>query len=131
MPRDEADRPRSSGGAGGAAPDPALAARRQARRARRRDRSREEILDAARRVLLRTGVGGATLDAVARQAGMSKAALYYYFPSKDALLFELVFASVEAHAREVRDAVAEAETGADALARLIATLVRGYAVSVR
>ncbi len=115
--------------AGGSEPaaEEVLEARRRARRSRRRERSREEILQAARGVLLRTGIGGATLEAVAQEAGMSKAALYYYFPSKDALLFELVFASVQAHAQQVRDAVAATRDGTAALRALIATLVQGYA----
>ena len=71
---------------------------RVARRERKRDRSREEILEAARAVLLRSGVASMTLDAVAREVGVSKTALYYYFPSKDALLFELIFAVLDAHA---------------------------------
>ena len=39
---------------------------RQARQERRRDRSREEILTAARAVLLRSGAAAMTLDAVAK-----------------------------------------------------------------
>ena len=64
---------------------------RTARKERRRERSREEILDAARKVLHRKRRRAMTLEAVAAEAGMSKTGLYYYFPSKDALVFELVF----------------------------------------
>jgi AcrR family transcriptional regulator len=99
--------------------DETQAARRQARIASRRDRSREEILDATRRVLLRKGVGGTTLEAVAREVGMSKTALYYYFPSKDALLFELIFGTYKSHAEGVEDAVAGAADGPDALRAMI------------
>ena len=70
-------------------------AKRLARRERRREQTREEILDAARQVLLRKGFGATTLEAVAREVGVTKPALYYYFPSKDALLFELMFESLE------------------------------------
>ena len=73
-----------------------IGASRAARRERRRERSRGEILDAARKVLFRNGVAATTLESVAEEAGMSKTGLYYYFPSKDALLFELAFASFEA-----------------------------------
>ncbi|MBK8593700.1 MAG: helix-turn-helix transcriptional regulator, partial [Sandaracinaceae bacterium] len=51
------------------------------------DRSREEIIDAVRRVLFRDGLAATTLLAVAREVGLTKAALYYYYPSKDAMLF--------------------------------------------
>lgn len=103
------------------------AAARRARRERRRDLSRDEILAAARRVLLRDGIAATTLDAVARQAGMSKAALYYYFPSKDALFFELVFGTLEKHAHAVHDAVEGAKTGAGALRAIITESVKGFA----
>jgi AcrR family transcriptional regulator len=101
-------------------------ATRLARRERRRDRSREEILQAARRVLLRDGISATTLDAVAREAGLSKTALYYYFPSKDALFFELVFGTLQAHAQVVHDAVEKAADGADALSAVIRESVRTY-----
>jgi AcrR family transcriptional regulator len=100
---------------------------RIARKERRRERSREEILEAARRVLLRRGVAGATLDAVAKEVGVSKAALYYYFPSKDALFFELVFGSMERHANAVHDAVERAVDGGDALRAIVRETVRAFA----
>jgi len=103
------------------------AASRAARKERRRDRSREEILAAARKVLLESGVGAMTLEAVAAEAGMSKTGLYYYFPSKDALVFELVYATVERQARAVHDAVEEAKDGGDALRAIIAETVRYFA----
>ena len=110
-----------------ARPDRPENAARLARRERRRDRSREEILEAARRIVLRNGVAATTLDAVAREVGVTKTALYYYFPSKDALLFELMFAALDRHARAVDAAVEEARDGADALAALIRGSVKAYA----
>ena len=47
---------------------------------------RTNILDAALRVAERDGVTGITLDAVAQEAGLTKAGLMYYFPSREALL---------------------------------------------
>jgi len=101
--------------------------RRRSRRERRRERSREEILDAARRVLLRKGVAATTLDAVAREVGVSKPALYYYFPSKDALLFELVFEALRSHAQNVHDAVDAAKDGEDALGSILRETVKAFA----
>lgn len=100
---------------------------RIARRERRRERSREEIVDAARRVLLRNGIGATTLDAVAKEIGLTKAALYYYYPSKDALLFEIIYSAVEAQSRAVHDAVTEAKNGGDALRAIVRETVHTYA----
>lgn len=103
------------------------AASRAARKERRRDRSREEILAAARTVLFKSGVGAMTLEAVAAEAGMSKTGLYYYFPSKDALVFELVHATLDRHARAVHDVVEETKDGGDALRAIIGETVRYFA----
>ncbi len=100
---------------------------RIARRERRRERSRDEIVDAARRVLLRNGIAATTLHAVAKEVGLTKAALYYYYPSKDALLFEIMFKNAEMQARAIHDAVAEANDGGEALAAIVRETVRCFA----
>lgn len=99
---------------------------RHARNERRREQVREEILDATRRVLLRKGTASLTLAAVARELQLTKAALYHYFPSKEALVFELVYLGLESHAEAVGNAVARAESGADAIASLIRASTEHY-----
>lgn len=89
------------------------------RKQKRQEQVREEILAAARRVLLEKGLAGLTLAGVARELELTKAALYYYFPSKDDLVFELIFLSHAHHAQVVGAAVAEANDGAQALEILI------------
>jgi AcrR family transcriptional regulator len=103
------------------------AASRLARQQRRRERSRGEILDAARKVLLKSGVAAMTLEAVANEAGISKTGLYYYFSSKDVLVFELVFSTLEGHAKAVQIAVANAESGGEALGAIVRETVQAYA----
>lgn len=49
-------------------------------------KTRERILDAARETFAEKGYHGASMNDVARAAGSGKAALYHYFPSKQALL---------------------------------------------
>ena len=101
-------------------------ANRIARRERRRERSREEILEAARRVLTRRGIAATTLAAVAEEAGVSKTALYYYFPSKSALLFELIFAAHERQARAIHEAAAGARDGGAALGAIVRASVDAF-----
>lgn len=110
-------------------PEPAVpkTEARVARRERRRERSREEIIAAARAVLLRNGVAGATLDAIAEEAGLTKAAIYYYYPSKDALFFEVIFQGVVRQSQAVHDAVEKASGGAEALRAIIGETIRAYA----
>ncbi|WP_018922858.1 TetR/AcrR family transcriptional regulator [Salsuginibacillus kocurii] len=47
---------------------------------------REELLQAASRVIAEQGVKRLTLDRVAQEAGLSKAGLIHHFPSKEALI---------------------------------------------
>src|SRR3954468_14584778 len=46
---------------------------------------RRVLLEAAAREFVEQGYAGASMDAVARRAGMSKRTLYQLFPTKDAL----------------------------------------------
>lgn len=48
--------------------------------------TRDQILDAAQRVAADRGAGHVTLDAVARESGLSKGGVLYHFPNKDALI---------------------------------------------
>lgn len=46
---------------------------------------RRRILDAARRLMLRDGLRGTTMEAIAREAGMAKPTLYAQFADKEAV----------------------------------------------
>jgi AcrR family transcriptional regulator len=54
------------------------------RKQNRQDRERR-ILDAALKVFAAMGYSGATMDAVAAEAGLTKPTIYSYFPSKESL----------------------------------------------
>ncbi len=68
------------------------------------------ILDAARAVFERDGLDGASLRAIAAQAGYSPAALYFHFDSKEALYAEVLGQSLVALRRHVEGAAAQAAT---------------------
>lgn len=55
---------------------------------------RDLILYAAGQVVLNNGAAQLTLDSVAEEAGLSKGGLLYHFPTKDALIDELLEAYV-------------------------------------
>jgi AcrR family transcriptional regulator len=61
---------------------------------------REALLDAAMEIFATQGYAGATVDAIAHAAGMSKAGFYWHFESKEAIFAAIVaryapFATVE------------------------------------
>ena len=100
--------------------------KREARNERRRDQTRSEILDTARDAVLRSGLASFTLAAVADELALTKPALYYYFDSKEALLFELLLREWLESATEVQAAVEETESGADAVEQLMRTVFNRY-----
>jgi AcrR family transcriptional regulator len=60
------------------------------RRAEQVERNRSVVLDAARRVFLDRGYGGATVDAIAEEAGFSKGVVYSQFGSKADMFMTLL-----------------------------------------
>jgi TetR/AcrR family transcriptional regulator, mexJK operon transcriptional repressor len=59
----------------------------------------ESILAAAQRTFLASGFGAVSMDAIAREAGASKATLYAYFASKEELFGAVVARESERYAR--------------------------------
>ncbi|WP_158965238.1 TetR/AcrR family transcriptional regulator [Chachezhania sediminis] len=55
----------------------------------RTGRKFDQVLDGARTVFLKDGFEGASVDDIARAAGVSKATLYSYFPDKRLLFMEV------------------------------------------
>lgn len=55
----------------------------------RRGRKFDQVLAGARDIFLRDGYEGASIDDIARAAGVSKATLYSYFPDKRLLFMEV------------------------------------------
>jgi AcrR family transcriptional regulator len=64
---------------------PARTARGPAQKGRKYD----QVLEGARRVFMADGYEGASVDAIAREAGVSKATLYSYFADKRLLFMEV------------------------------------------
>lgn len=64
------------------------------------DTARAEIIKAARKVLSQIGVANMTLQAVADAASISKGALYYYYKSKDDILYDIMEQD-NVHSREI------------------------------
>ena len=54
-----------------------------------KERRREQILDGARRCFAQHGYEGATVARLEQEIGLSRGAIFNYFPNKDALFVEL------------------------------------------
>jgi AcrR family transcriptional regulator len=92
--------------------------RMQLSRAEQVERNRRLVLDAARRVFLGRGYDGATLDAIAEEAGFSKGVVYSQFEGKADLFLALLDQRIEERAAE-NLRVVQRRRGSDALVALL------------
>ena len=90
----------------------------------RRARTRAALLRAAGRVFAEHGFHQATLEAVAAEAGVSKGALYHYFPSKEQLFLALLENRLGAGISDVEAVVAERGTDSRHLGAATETFLR-------
>ena len=68
--------------------------------------SKDRILDAAERIVLRDGVGHLTLDAVAAETQISKGGLLYHFHSKDDLIVGMIQRLLDLYEQHVAELIA-------------------------
>lgn len=80
--------------------------------------SREQLIDAAARVFAERGYRGATVEAIAAAAGVTKGALYWNFKSKADLFFSLLEERVDQRLRLLAEQ-AEAIAGEDGVSPLV------------
>ncbi|MGH2839495.1 MAG: TetR/AcrR family transcriptional regulator [Solirubrobacteraceae bacterium] len=80
------------------------------------------IVDAMRAAVAERGTAGATFDHVAREAGVSRGLLHYYFGTKERLLVEVVRRDCDVRKAALAARLAEAQTADDFIAVLVATL---------
>ncbi|MFO8060260.1 MAG: helix-turn-helix domain-containing protein [Bacillota bacterium] len=85
--------------------------------------SRERILAAAADLFARNSYNGTSVDAVAQQAGVNKALIYYYFSGREEILHTLTQAAIDSVFR-VREQVETLRPGDAGLRELIRSALR-------
>lgn len=102
--------------------------KKQQRRERQHAAVRDEIKTMARAHMAREGAAALSLRAVAGDLGLSSAAIYYYFPNRDALITALIVDAFRALGAAVRAADRPAD---DIAGRLTAAMLayREWAVT--
>src|SRR5882757_6375648 len=88
------------------------------RRAEQVERNREMVLSAARRVFVARGYGGASLEAIADEAGFSRGVVYSQFGSKADMFFELLERRIADRAAQ-NERVVKEFAGADGVHQLM------------
>ena len=80
------------------------------------------IVEAMRVSVAARGTAGATFDVVAREAGVSRGLLHYYFGTKERLLVEVVRRECEVRIERLEQAIAGADDAEAVLAALVRSL---------
>ncbi len=89
-------------------------------RARDAERSRNDILAAARGEFADHGLGGARMDRIAQSAGLNKRLIYYYFESKESLFLAVLERAYEGIRGEEQQLNLTQTEPIEAIRRLIA-----------
>ncbi len=66
--------------------------------------TQQQILEAANRIIQREGVAHLTIEAVAKEAGLSKGGVLYHFPSKEMLVEGLISSYIEGFTQDLTKA---------------------------
>jgi AcrR family transcriptional regulator len=94
----------------------------------RRQQTRDAVLAAAGRVFAKRGFHGASLDAIAEDAGVTRGAVYYNFADKEELFLELLDRRCAERAQDLREVFAGTEPGDVAAAGRQAQLAARHAL---
>lgn len=108
-----------------------MARNRQGRREAVSGHKRDLILEAARQVFAEEGLEGASLRAIAMQAGYTPAALYFHFESKEDIYAEVLRASLQSLGLAVNRAMEQARSPALRLEAAAMAFFRFYADNPR
>jgi AcrR family transcriptional regulator len=82
----------------------------------------QRIIDAMRESVAKRGTAGSTFEHVAREAGVSRGLLHYYFGTKERLLVEVVRRDAEIRVTRLDEPLARAKTVDDVIDVLVASL---------
>jgi len=82
----------------------------------------QRIIDAMRVSVAKRGAAGSTFEHVAREAGVSRGLLHYYFGTKERLLVEVVRRDSEIRVARLDEPLGSAETVDDVIDVLLASL---------
>jgi len=82
----------------------------------------QRIIDAMRESVAKRGAAGSTFEHVAREAGVSRGLLHYYFGTKERLLVEVVRRDSEIRVARLDEPLGNAKTVDDVLDILLASL---------
>lgn len=93
------------------------------------EKRRSQLIEAAMKVISKKGYAGATTEAIAKQAGLTKGALYFHFGNKEDIFFAVVKEISERHFAHVTKPLLEEtnpEKGLENMIHIALGLVAGH-----
>jgi len=94
----------------------------------KRGRKFDQVVEGARKIFLADGYEGASVDLIAKEAGVSKATLYNYFPDKGLLFMEVATRECQRHAEVAVQAI-DPPLSAPVVLRQIAEQLQAFMLS--
>ncbi len=99
------------------------------RKLREREARRELILHAALETIAEQGIRATTIDRIAERAELGKGTIYYYFPSKEAILEALLAASIDQYFHGILARIAQSATPTDLAQAVVEQALRNHAAN--
>jgi TetR/AcrR family transcriptional regulator len=82
---------------------------------------KQVLLDAAQKRFAYYGISKVTMDEIAADVGLSKAAIYYYFKTKEEIFKEVIIREIEQFTVEMKEKISARSTAAEKLFTFIQT----------
>lgn len=86
---------------------------------RETEQRREDLIGAAERQFFSRGYESVSMEDIAKEIGLHKAALYKFFKSKEALFFTVVLRGTAIHLRLLQESLQSAGTGIDQVSAIV------------
>ena len=86
-----------------------------------------QLLEIACRLFATRGYDGTSLRDIAEEAQITKAALYYHFPNKEALYQQILIANLETLTNRAREAIDDADSATEKVRNFMLTSADVYA----
>ena len=93
---------------------------------KKRERTRNEILSVARKILYAQGVGAVKLTSVSSELGLTKQALYHYFSSKEELIKSLITSLLDEEINFVLKIIIKSKKSNNPLGKMIQAFYDHY-----
>jgi len=76
-----------------------------------KETKRNYIMESAQKLFLSKDYDEVSMNSIAKEVGVNKATLYYYFKNKEALYFAIVLQSVQVLVKMAREEIKKGNTG--------------------